>query len=224
MRHGQGHGQVCALALACEILAERWTLLVLREVLLGGRRFSEIQRGIPRISPTMLTRRLAELSRDGLIRREADGYRATAAGLALRPLLFGLADWGRRYARHRLDLRSVDPALLLWEIRRYTVVRALPPRRVVVAFRLEGAPANARNFWLVADRGEVELCLLHPGSEVDLTVVASVRTLALVWMGELDLAEAVRTGRIALHGARQLARSFPRWFGVSPAARRERAG
>ncbi|MBI4564658.1 MAG: transcriptional regulator [Planctomycetes bacterium] len=218
-----GYGQLCPMALAAEIVAERWTPLVIREVLLGSRRFNDIRRGVPLMSPTILAQRLRKLERAGIVRRRnADGrieYRPTEAGQALQPVILSLADWGRRFVRTRVRPGDVDVAHLMWEIRRKIVARALPPRRVLVHFLLRDAAAAKRSWWILVAGGEVELCLQHPGYEVDASVETDVATLTRLWLGEIDAASALASGRIRIEGAPAIARSFPRWIGSPPALR-----
>jgi DNA-binding HxlR family transcriptional regulator len=213
----RGYGQFCPVAKAAEILAERWTPLVVRELLNGSRHFGQLQRGIPLISPTMLSRRLQELEGAGVIERQsARGgdhrmYRLTEAGRELAPVIDQLGVWGQRWAVQKLDRADVDPAFLIWAMHRRLNSEVLGPARVVIAFDLLDAPANRRHWWLVASQGQVDVCLKHPGHPVDVTVVARLQPLARVWLGHQTPQSAVRTGTIHLSGAAALIRTFPRW-------------
>jgi DNA-binding HxlR family transcriptional regulator len=209
------YGQFCPVAQAAEIVAERWTPLVLRELLMGSRRFNDLQRGVPLMPPATLAQRLKELQRTKLVERREEGYRLTAGGRALRPIVQALGQWGQRYARRDLGPRDLDPAFLMWDVRRWVVLGALPSRRVVIFFHFPDAPSGKRSWWLVVERGKVDLCLKPPGYEVDLTVVSDVRTMMEVWRGGLGADRAIGSGRIRFEGARDLSRSFVKWMGLS---------
>ena len=209
------YGQFCPVAQAAEILAERWTPLVVRELLLGSRRFNDLQRGLPLMPPATLAQRLKELERSNVVERRDREYRLTAGGRALKPVVEALGQWGQRYAWRELGPRDLDPAFLMWDVRRWMVLGALPRRRVVILFQFPGAPSGKRSWWFVAERGQVDLCLKPPGYEVSLTVVSDVRTMMEVWRGGLDAGEAAGSGRIRFEGAGELSSSFVKWMGLS---------
>lgn len=218
------YGQFCPIAVACEILAERWTPLVLRELLAGRRHFNELQRGLPLISRSLLAQRLRELEAAGLVERVAKAkgrgyvYRPTPAGTALEPILLQIGEWGRRFVYPRVSRSDLDPALLLWDLHRRLRVDALPARRTVVRFDLRGLPQGAerlRTWWLILERPDVELCLEDPGLDVDLFVGADLFAMTRVWMGEQSLEAALREGRVRLHGPRHLVKAFPNWLLLS---------
>lgn len=218
----KSYGQFCPVARAAEIFAERWTPLVLRELMCGSHRFSDLARGVPLMSPSLLSQRLRELTDAGIIERRSVTagrgyeYHLTRAGEALRPVVEGLGLWGYQYLRNDLSKAELDPAYLMWDVRRCLDVSAFDPAaRIVVRFDLGGAPAKKRRWWLVVFGGAVDLCLKPPGHEVDLHVAAPLRTLVDVWLGTVDLRQAIRAGEIALEGPRKLVRSFPSWFGPS---------
>jgi len=218
-----GYGQFCPIAVACELFARPWTPLILRELLLGVTRFNEIRRGLPRVSRTLLAQRLRDLERAGVVvRTGGDGgaYRLTRAGAELEPVVMTLGAWGQRWA-NRFDPDALDAEFLMWNVRRGIAVDRLPEARTVVRFDFRGLPPRYRRahvFWLVATRPEVDLCLKDPGGDVDLWASVDLGAFARVWLGDLDLAEALRTGAIELTGPRALARAFPSWFLLSPLA------
>jgi DNA-binding HxlR family transcriptional regulator len=229
----KGYGQFCPVAKAAEIVAERWTPLVLRELLCGSRRFNDLHRGVPLMSRTLLAERLGQLEDAGIVesasrpRGRGRVYRLTAAGEELRPLIDRLGEWGQRWARAQVARGDLDAGLLMWDIHRRVNLEALPEQRIVVQFDFNGAPASMRcprTWWLVLERREVDLCLKDPGFPVDLVVSADLRALTRVWMGDVRLAEAVRAGLIRLDGPRSLVRAFPAWFLLSAFARVERVG
>ncbi|UUP16409.1 winged helix-turn-helix transcriptional regulator [Nitratireductor thuwali] len=218
----QGYGQYCPLALASEIVGERWTLLVLREVMLGSRRFNDIHRGVPRMSPALLSRRLKTLTEHGIVERHVvDGhseYALTKAGGELAPFLMDLAIWGKRWLPATLSRERADPDLIMWDMHRHIDRESLPPGRTVVQFSFLDLPAAKRDRWIVSQRPEIDFCIKDPGYEVDLFVETDSRTITWVWYGDMPLTEAIGEGRIALHGPADLRRQFPRWMPLSPLA------
>lgn len=226
----KGYGQFCPVAKAAEIVAERWTPLVLRELLCGGRRFNDLHRGVPLMSRSLLAERLEQLEYAGIVRSTAKArgrgreYYLTAAGEELRPLIDCLGEWGQRWARAQIGRGDLDPGLLMWDMHRRVNLDALPPKRVVVRFDFRGVPATyPRIWWLVLERREVDLCLKDPGFVVDLVVNAELRALTRVWMGDVRLAETMRAGLIQLDGPRSLVRAFPTWLTLSAFAGVNRA-
>ena len=215
------YGQFCPIAQAAEVLAERWTPLVLRELALGGsRRFNDIQRGVPLMSSSLLSKRLRDLERAGIVERrprpEGKGseYHLTAAGDELGPLLAQMGIWSERWLRRPIFEETPDTGILMWWMRGTVRTDELPAGRTVLHFRFKGAPEKLRYFWLVFP--EADLCLSDPGFGVDVTVRSDPTTLTAVWMGDVGLVSALRSGSIELEGPRHLVRSFPKWFGLHP--------
>ena len=218
-----GYGQFCPIAQASEVLTERWTPLVIRELALGGsRRFNDIQRGVPLMSSSLLTKRLRQLERAGIIERRprTDGkgteYHLTPAGEELGPVLAQIGIWSERWLRRPIFEETPDTGLLMWWMRGTVKTDALPARRTVIHFAFRGAPEKLRYFWLVLP--EADLCLSDPGFGVDITVRSDPKTLTAVWMGDLGVAAALSAQSIELEGPRTLVRSFPKWFGLHPFA------
>jgi DNA-binding HxlR family transcriptional regulator len=229
----RGYGQFCPVAKAAEIVAERWTPLVLRELLCGSRRFADLHRGVPLMSRALLAQRLRQLEDAGIIqsrpksRGRGREYVLTGAGEELRPVIDQLGGWGQRWARSQLGREDLDPGLLMWDIHRRVDVDRLPERRVVVRFDFRGMPRASRcptTWWLILQRSEVDLCLKDPGFEVDLVVHADVAALTRVWMGDVRLADTMRQGLIRLEGLPIFARAFPTWLTLSSFAGVERVG
>jgi DNA-binding HxlR family transcriptional regulator len=214
------YGQFCPVAVTCEVVTERWTPLVVRELLAGSRRFNDLRRGLPRVSPSLLARRLRALEHAGIVEREdgPDGvrYDLTEAGEALRPVIDALAGWGMAWGQGLLDPENLDADLLMWDMRRSVVADALDRDRdrVVVELRLAGASTGRTRYWLVLDRvaGAADLCLADPGFDVDLVVEGHVRTMIAYWLGRDEIADAVRRGALTVTGSRELVRAFPGWF------------
>ncbi len=209
------YGQFCSIARALELLGERWTLLVVREVLCGSRRFGELQRGLPRISRTMLSQRLRELVDGGVLAR-TDGaagpeYALTAAGEELGPIVMGLGAWGQRHLPRRLQPAELDVDALVWDMRRRVDVAALPPDPLVVVLELSDLPASRNRRTLLLRRTEVSLCAENPGFRDVLVVHTDRRTLTAWWRGDVSLDAARRAG-LRLEGPRALVRRFGTLF------------
>jgi DNA-binding HxlR family transcriptional regulator len=220
-----GYGQFCPVAKTAELLAERWMPLVIRELLAGSCHFGDLRRGLPLISPSMLSQRLHELVDAGVIERTcAEGpsqrvqYRLTEAGKELRPIVRAFGVWGQRWAQHELRAEEIDPEFLAWSMHRRPDFRKLPADRAVVLFEFPDVEIRVRCFWFIIDHGQVDVCLRDPGYDVDLRLVTSVRTMAMLYLGQLEPDAAVRLGLIAFDGSRALARTFPGWCPRSPYA------
>lgn len=214
------YGQYCPVARAAEVLAERWTLLVIRELLWGNERFNAIARGVPRMSPSLLSTRLKELQRAGLVIRETvDGelrYRLTEAGLELRPLVEGLGGWGQRWMQ-QIRADEYDPALLMLDISREAALdpARLPPGPDTVQLDLADVPPRYRYWWLVFSRTGIDVCDTDPGHPVRAWVDTDPMTLTRVWMGELTWAAAMRAETLRMRGDAGACRAVPGWFGLS---------
>ena len=225
-----GYGQHCPVAKAAEILDQRWTLLVLRELVAGSNRFNDIHRGVPRMSRTLLSKRLGQLEREGIIdRRETDDgplYELTGAGTELGPVIEAIGIWGVRWMSDLAD-EDLDPAFLLWDMQRSVDADALPDERTVLELRFPDAPEGLRQWWLVLSDDEVEVCDEDPGFGTDVYLRSPLRTFVRVWRGDLSWAEAQGPDAIELHGVPSLCRRVPDWFTLShfaPAARDRRRG
>jgi DNA-binding HxlR family transcriptional regulator len=220
----KGYGQFCPIAKAAEIFAERWTPLVLRELVVGSTHFNALRRGVPLMSSSLLSQRLKRLEREGVVeRRPARSghgyeYHLTAAGHELEPLIMMMGEWGARWVRSRLSADDLDVGLLMWDMHRRVRPEQFPARRVVVAFEYHDVVKSKRHWWLVSDGSEVELCLADPGYEVDLFVRTDVRTMTAVWIGSVTLGAAMGSDRLEVHGPRDLRRKFGSWLGLSPFA------
>jgi len=212
------YGQFCPVAKAMEVLDERWTLLVLRELLLGSTHFNELRRGVPKMSPALLSKRLKSLERYGLVTREGmqgqTTYQLTDAGRELAPVIDGLGAWGLRWIGD-LGETDLDPHLLMWDIRRTVPIDRWPRRRTVVSFVLQGARAAGSHWWLVVSDGEADLCDVDPGYEVNAVVTGSLRALTRLWRGDISWPQAVRGGEVAISANSLVVRQIPAWLGQS---------
>lgn len=223
----RGFGQFCPVALASEVLTQRWTLLILRELSAGSSRFNDIRRGVPRISASLLKQRLETLQQADIVEKRRPGehepyeYFLTRAGIELQPVLTKIGEWGQRWARD-IAPEDLDPGWLVWNMRRRIDVAQMPAGRTVMHIEFTDGPRNHRYFWLVNDDGEVEVCLKHPGFGVDLQIKTTVRALAEVWRGLRSLTQAIEAGEIRLKGPAALKQALPRWLLLSVYAPIER--
>lgn len=208
------YGQFCSIAKALEVMGERWSPLILRELICGSSRFSEIQRGIPRMSPALLSKRLVYLEGAGVIAHDAQtgGYTLTEAGWELKPVIEQLGVWGQRWVRGQLTEHDFDPDLLMWDMRRRINLECFPGSRTCLKFEYKGEPDNRRDYWIVGDATGLELCITDPGHPVDLYITSDTKTMTLVWNGDLGLQAMIDDGRIDLHGPSALVRAFPSWL------------
>ncbi|WP_166016113.1 MULTISPECIES: winged helix-turn-helix transcriptional regulator [Chelativorans] len=206
--------------MASEILCSRWTTLIIRELMCGTTRFNDLRRGVPRMSPALLSKRLKELERAGIVRTAPSQagpmeYRLTEAGEDLRPIILGIGFWGQRWVESQLTLKNLDPSLLMWDMRRNLNPKPLPPKRCTIQFQYPELPPSRQNWWLVVDAGNVDLCGFDPGFEVDLLVTGSLRSMTAVWMGLSIVRKEVEAGRLELIGDPQIARAMQQWLGLS---------
>jgi DNA-binding HxlR family transcriptional regulator len=227
MKEVGGYGQFCPLAMATEVLCTRWTMLILRELCAGSTRFNELRKGVPLMSPTLLSKRLRELEKCGVIQRVrtaesgAFDYRLTAAGQDLQSIVFGMGTWGQRWVETQSSLKNLDPSLLMWDMRRNLNPTPMPHKRCVVQF-LYPELENKQRYWLVVDRGAVDLCQIDPGFAVDLYVVGELRAMTAIWMGLTTVRTEVQAGHLKLTGDPDLKRSMQTWLGLSPFAKEKK--
>ena len=219
-----GYKQFCPVAMAAELLCTRWTMVLLREMIAGSTRFNDLRRGVPKMSPTLLSQRLKELEAAGVIeRRELRSekglfeYRLTESGKDLQTVVEAMGFWGQRWVEASLSLKNLDPSLLMWDMRRNLNASPLPDRRTVIQFLYPELPTSKRRWWLVVERrGDVDLCSSDPGFDVDLYVSTDLRTMTAIWMG-LTTVDKERE-KIQFNGARDIANKMQSWLGLSPFA------
>ena len=226
----RSYNQFCPVAMAAEVLCSRWTVVLLRELLAGSTRFNDLRRGLPRMSPALLSQRLKELEETGIVeRRPVPGeptvleYALTDAGRELQPLVESFGKWGQRWIPSKLSLEQLDAQLLMWDMRRGLKFDPAPDRRMVILFQYSDAPKRDRHWWLIIEPGHpVDLCSVDPGHDVDLYVTSPLRTMTAIWMGIESVAEARAEDRLILTGDRDLSDTMERWLGLSPFAPVER--
>jgi len=224
------YNQFCPVAMAAEILCTRWTMVLLRELVAGSTRFNELRRGLPRMSPALLSKRLKDLEAAGVVQRvplpgdpEAHAYALTPAGKDLGQVVEAVGAWGQRWVTTQSSLDKLDVNLLMWDIRRGINTNPMPARRSTIQVIFSDVPEARRNWWLIVAPGEpVDLCSVDPGYDVDLYLVTDLRTLTEIWMGYLPLARAKADDRLVVTGNRELEANLHAWFGLSPFARFEK--
>jgi DNA-binding HxlR family transcriptional regulator len=222
------YGQFCPISMASEVLCARWTPLVLREFLCGSIRFNDLRRGLPRMSPSLLSKRLGELETAGVIHcvqgdKGVKEYRLTQAGEELRPLVMAIGAWGQRWVESELSLNNLDPELLIWDMHRGLNIDPLPKHRVCLQFVFSELPASRQNYWLLVDpKSGVDACYANPGYDIDLYSESTLRTMTAIWMGLDTVEKAANAGRLELTGPREIVARMQEWLGLSPFAQEER--
>jgi DNA-binding HxlR family transcriptional regulator len=222
MQTNAGYGQFCPVALTAEILGSRWTIVLLRELIAGSARFNDLRRGVSRMSPTLLSKRLKELEQFGIIerpRRNHPEYRLTEAGRDLKPIIDAYGNWGQRWMSAQLSLQNLDPMLLMVDMRRNIDGALMPKREVLIHIQYPEQAKARRDWWLVVDGGLVEIDQDDPGVAPDLMVTAELKAMTEIWIGASSLADVLAEGRIRLEGDPRLASTMQDWLGLSPFAR-----
>lgn len=223
-----GYKQFCPVAMAAEILCTRWTMLLMRELIAGSTRFNDLRRGVPKMSPSLLSQRLRELELAGVLERielKSGGaifeYQLTQAGKDLRPVIEAMGFWGQKWVESQISLKNLDPSLLMWDMRRNLNPSPLPNQRVVVQFVYPELPKSKQYWWLVVEpQGGVDLCWADPGFDVDLYVKTDLHTMTAIWMGLTTVKK--ERDRMEFTGTRDLEATMQTWLGLSPFATQEK--
>ena len=221
-----GYKQFCPVAMASEVLCTRWTLVLLRELIAGSTRFNDLRRGVPKMSPTLLSQRLKELEQADIIERKpvrsekgVFEYTLTESGRDVRSVIEAVGFWGQKWVESSLSLKNLDPSLLMWDMRRNLNADSLPDERCVIQFLYSDLPASKKNWWLVIEPdGEVDLCWADPGFDTDLYVTTDLHTMTAIWMGVETVRKARRDDNLTLVGDKNLAKTMQTWLGLSPFA------
>lgn len=219
-----GYKQFCPLAMAAEILCTRWTMVLMRELIAGSTRFNDLRRGVPKMSPTLLSQRLKDLEEAGIVERKpvpsergVFEYSLTEAGRDLREVVIAMGMWGQKWVESSLSLKNLDPSLLMWDMRRNLNPDPLPDKRTVIQFLYHDLPSTKRDWWLVIEpEGEVDLYWADPGFEVDLYVSTDLRTMTAIWMGVTDV--ETERDKFEFTGPREISSTIQTWLGLSPFA------
>lgn len=210
-----GYGQYCPISRALDVLGERWSLLIIRDMLVGATRFNDLARGLPGLSRSLLAKRLRQFERANLVERVDNEYHLTQAGRELEPIVFGFGEWGARWTFGEPNPEELDAALLLWWMHTRLDTSELPGKRHVLRFRFTDDP---RPFWILIESGVASVCLVDPGFEVDVTVTSDLASLYQVWLGRLPINDAIGSGRLEFVGPTALTRRMPAVFRLSPVA------
>ncbi|MDQ2094183.1 winged helix-turn-helix transcriptional regulator [Rhodalgimonas zhirmunskyi] len=215
--------QFCPVAMASEVLCTRWTMVLVRELVAGSTRFGELRRGVPRMSPTLLSQRLKDLEAAGILVRTAVTnepgifeYLLTPAGQDLKQIVEAFGIWGQKWIETQATLENLDPSLLMWDMRRNINPAPLPAHRTVVQFRYPELPANRSDWWLIINpnaKVEVDLCAKDPGFTVDLWVTTDLKTMTAIWLGLSRVQDA--GAKLLVDGDPALIRSLNQWLGLS---------
>ncbi|MHB1230985.1 MAG: winged helix-turn-helix transcriptional regulator [Burkholderiales bacterium] len=215
----KGYGQFCPIAKASEVLGERWTLLLIRELAAGSESFNDLRKGVPLMSPSLLSTRLKSLEKGKVIERKAKNghvsYKLTEAGEELVPIIFQLGTWGHRWVRSDLSAADLDPSLLIWDMHRSLKADYFTGERTVLKIEFTDQAAKYRHWWLVIQEGGVDVCLKDPGYEVDLTICSDLETLTAVWIGDNTIMKAIRENKVVVTGSSHLRKNIAVWFGSS---------
>ena len=219
--------QFCPVAMAAEILGARWTLVLVRELVAGSTRFNDLRRGVPRMSPALLSKRLKDLEAAGIVTRsrmtgapDLFEYRLTEAGRGLQPVIEAVGIWGQRWLETEASLENLDPELLVWDMRRNINPTPMPRGRSTIQVIFTDLKEARRNWWLIVQPGqEVDLCRVDPGFDVDLYLSTTLRTMTEIWMGYTTIARAKEQERLIITGNRQLEVDLGSWLSLSPFAK-----
>ncbi|NNF80796.1 MAG: helix-turn-helix transcriptional regulator [Rhizobiales bacterium] len=220
----KSYGQFCPVAKAAELFCERWTPLIVRDLAFGASRFSELQRGVPLMSPTLLSRRLKQLEAEGVVeRRRSDTgkswtYHLTTAGVEFVPLVETLGVWGQRWSRRQLAEAEIDLGLLLWTLERSVKANAFGKERAVIHLHFSDQSSGKDRWWFVNYMDKCELCLEDPGYEVDLYLTCSLPDMIYLVRGDLTLAAAMNTDRLDVMGITQMKKKLADWLNLSSLA------
>ncbi len=215
----KGFGQFCPVAKATEVLGEKWTPLIIRELITDDQSFNDLRKGVPLISPSLLSARLKSLEHCGVIERNKTDkgviYSLTEAGEEIRPVIEQLGVWGQRWARSDMSKKDLDPSLLMWDAHRRIDTAYFPDERSVLRFEFVDYPSKLRLWWLVIADGEVDICLKDPGHEVTLYIQSTLKTMTQVWMGDMSVVKARRDKLLHLQGDAEIKKTMASWIGCS---------
>ena len=219
------YGQFCPIAKAADLFCERWTPLIIRDLAAGATRFSELQRGVPLMSPTLLSNRLKHLIAEGIVEQrprpgmKGSTYHLTQAGEEFVPIVNLLGTWGQRWTRRTLEANEIDLSLLIWTLERGVNPDAFPRSPVIVRLELLDQPDAKRYWWFVNEPGRCQLCLENPGFNVDLYLACSLVDITYIVLGDLPLARALETDRLEAIGSRDTVSRVEMWLNLGPLSR-----
>jgi len=211
-----GYGQYCPIAKAAEVLGEKWTILILRELCINDQSFNNLRKGMPLLSPTLLSKRLKTLvSQEVIVRKKTDKgvlYSMTEAGDELKDMIMHLGEWGQRWVRSDFSKQDLDASLLMWDMHRTIDIDKFPDEKKVIQFEFLGAPSKERFYWLAVENREVEICAKNPGYDVDLSIRTALKEFTAFWMGDLTLNKLIRDKKLSAEGDKNLKSSMTNWL------------
>ncbi len=208
----RSYDQTCSIARTLELIGERWTLLIIRELMMGSSHFNALRRGVPKMSPALLSKRLRSLTRSGLVTHTDGVYTLTPSGADLFDVVQGIGLWGLKWVPE-LGEEDLDPHLLMWDMRRTVPADTWPDSRTVIAFELTDVTPKAASWWLCVSGGEVDVCDYDPGFDVTVTVTTDLRTLTEIWRGDVSWQQAIKDEQLELAGSRTAVKALPTWMG-----------
>lgn len=215
----KGYGQFCPIAKASEVVGERWTHLVIRELGAGSETFNDLRKGLPLMSPSLLSTRLKSLESSGIVKRaEQNGnvrYALTKAGDELVQIVWQLGTWGHRWVRSDLSKEDLDPSMLVWDIHRNINTGFFKEKQVVIKFEFTDYLSKFRFWWLVIKNDDVDVCMKDPGYDVDLSITSDLKTLTAAWMGDTTMMKAMREKSIVVSGSSRLKKNIAVWLGTN---------
>ena len=221
MKYQSTYGQYCPLAMSADFLCQRWTMLILREFLEGSSTFNDIGRGVPRMSRTLLSRRLKELIDVGLIQKKSNKnghqseYVFTEAGKALGPVVMAMANWGQEWINIEPSINNIDVDLLMWDIRRHTRPLSVLPDPFIVHIFLSDVEDKYANHWLIYEEDNVDLCYIDKEFNVDVYIETTAAKLTKVWMGWENFEQAVKARELIIEGDEKYTSIAKEWLGQS---------
>ncbi len=213
--------QFCPVAKAAEILCEKWVILVLRELMMGSTRFSEFRKGLPKISPSILSRRLKTLEEQGVITRKQIGksssysYHLTKSGEELRPIILGFGTWGHRWAKNKITKDDLDAGFLLWDMRRRLNTEYFQDERVDIHIEFTDQKSSDRYWWMVIENHEIDLCFEDTGHEPDIVIITTLPVMTKVWLGYEPLKTMMSNQQLKILGSKKYVSNVAKWIGKS---------
>ena len=213
--------QFCPIAKAAEILCEKWVILILRELMMGSTRFGQLRHGLPKISPSILSKRLKMLEEQGIILRSKKSgnsgyeYHLTESGEELRSIVLGFGTWGHKRAKNKISSEDLDAGFLLWDMRRRLKVEYFKDKKFVIHIEFSEQSNRDRYWWMVIDNNEIDLCFEDTGHEPDITIITTLETMTNIWLGYEKLETMMRNGQMKIFGSKEHISNVSQWIGKS---------
>ena len=217
----KSYGQFCPVAKAAELFCERWNALIIRDLAAGPRRFTELQRGVPLMSPSLLSSRLKRLIEEKIVARhdmgeQRPGYALTEAGREFVPLVEALGIWGQRWTRRELKEHEIDLGLLVWSLESSTDPNAFGTKRCLIRLELTDQTESKRFWWFLNQKGQCELCVEDPGGDVNLYLACTLPDAIYMVRGDVDPAAAIDMQRLEVLGDGWARSALMKWLNLGP--------